>query len=69
MNNNKILTEIINNKTLKEEYWPDIDPAEFNVDNLLVSDNKYLKSIYYLLREENDKQLSGLYKKIKNVLL
>jgi hypothetical protein len=48
-----ILREILNNKKLKEKYWPEIEPEKENLATVLHSKNKYIKSLHSLLNTDN----------------
>ena len=66
MNKNKILREILKNKELKEKYWPTEDIEKYNTENILMSDNKYIKSIYYVFSESNRSKFTSMVSGTKN---
>ena len=66
MNKEKILQEILKNKDLKEKYWSTEDIQQYNTDNLLMSDNKYIKSIYYVFDETNRNKFTSMINGTKN---
>jgi len=49
MNENAILKAILSDPTLKKKYWPEINASSQNMKTLLRSDNRYVKSLYYLI--------------------
>ena len=65
-NKNTILQEILKNKDLKEKYWPDEDIEKYNPENILMSDNKYIKSIYYVFSESNRSKFTSMINGTKN---
>jgi hypothetical protein len=60
MNKSNILQEILKNKDLKEKYWPDEDIEKYNPENILMSGNKYIKSIYYVFSESNRSKFTSM---------
>ena len=66
LNKNNILKEILKNKNLKEKYWPDEDIEKYNPENILMSDNKYIKSIYYVFSESNRSKFTSMINGTKN---
>lgn len=65
-NKNTILQEILKNKDLKEKYWPDEDIEKYNPENILRSENKYIKSIYYVFDESNRSKFTRMISGIKD---
>ena len=66
MNKDNILKEILRNKDLKEKYWPTEDIEKYNTENILMSDNKYIKSIYYVFSESNLTKFTSMINGTKN---
>lgn len=66
MNRDIILKEILENKELKEKYWPNEDTNKWNCQNLLKSDNKFLRSLYFIFDEENKTRFTRMIKGIKD---
>ena len=66
MNKSNILQEILKNKDLKEKYWPDEDIEKYNPENILRSENKYIKSIYYVFDESNRSKFTRMISGIKD---
>jgi hypothetical protein len=66
MNREKILQEILTNKDLKKNYWPNEDAKKWNFQNLLKSDNEYLKSLYFIFDEKNKTRFTTMIKSIKD---
>lgn len=66
MNKDRILKEILENKELKEKYWPNEDANKWNCRNLLKSDNKFLRSLYFIFDEENKTRFTRMIKGIKD---
>ena len=65
MNKEIILKKILNNKELKEKYWPNIDVEKHNVNTLLRENNKYLRALYYLFEESNLVKFTAMINNIK----
>lgn len=65
-NKNTILQEILKNKDLKEKYWPHEDIEKYNPENILRSENKYIKSIYYVFDESNRSKFTRMISGIKD---
>jgi hypothetical protein len=61
MNREHLLHRILICKELKC-YWPDIDIKSINYNNLINSDqnNKYLRSLYYLLSDDGNSKKAKL---------
>lgn len=66
MNREIILKEILENKELKEKYWPNETANKWNCQNLIKSDNKFLRSLYFIFNEENKTRFTKMIKGIKD---
>ena len=53
MDKQVVLKEILENKELKAKYWPEIDSENENVNTLIMSKNKYVKSLNSILNTTN----------------
>lgn len=65
MNKENILREVLKQKELRENYWPDIDIEKLNINTLTKETNKYLTALFYLFEEENQVKYSGMINNIK----
>jgi hypothetical protein len=50
MNNEELLKKILQSKELNK-FWKDVDIDTINRNTLIKSNNKYLKSLYYILND------------------
>ena len=66
MKKDKILQEILKNRDLKEKYWPNEDIEKYNSENILMSKNKFIRSIYYVFSETNRTKFTSMIRGTKN---
>ena len=64
MNKNKILQEILNDKSLKEKYWKDVNVYQENINTAKIHKNKNIKTLAILLSDDSK---AMKLKNIKNI--
>ena len=61
MTKDKLMKIILEDEALKKQFWPDEDVSIYNIDTLIKSKNKYLKTIHFLIHDDNINSLNRLY--------
>lgn len=68
MNKDKLLRSILTDPILRQNYWPDCDPDEWNLDNISRSGNKYHKVLGEVLKETSTAaNQTALFNRIQNI--
>jgi hypothetical protein len=52
MNSEELLKKILKSESLNE-YWSDIDVETINRNTLIKSNNKYLKTLHYIINDQS----------------
>ena len=68
MNKEKLLKKILETESLRNAYWPKIDIKSQNINTLNSTGNKYLKALYLLLDDNNQKMTTNAIYKIFNII-
>jgi len=58
MNSEELLKKILKSESLKK-YWSDIDVETINRNTLIKSNNKYLKTLHYIINEHSSATKRG----------